>query len=519
MSLAVFLSCLLAAAPAQSVRLNPVLKNDRDVTDFSLSPDGRWAAYLADLTYDGEPELVTADVRGDKRVRSLVKSPLGYAFTSDSRRIVFRSSEGIFSVEVEGRTPPVLLTTNVLVSFWVVPGGAQVVFRSTAGLFRVPIDGHAAPALVHANTPFSIHPASVAFSPDGQRVTYVTEGSIGGTAGSGHVYSAPLDGSTPPVVLNGVGSRASIESFLMSPDGERVLFRRGDLLGRGTGLMSVPLDGSAPPVVLTPTLPAGANLFSFFTTSPSSWDPRIAAGGTRVVYSIDAPVLDQYELYSAPLDGSTSPVQISTAPFDPPLGYPKSFRLTHDGQQALYMGNDDLSRYTVFYVVPVAGGVPARRVNAPLIPEGAILALDVSADDQWVAYVADQEVDGLPELYLVPLDGSAPARKLSVPPSPVSPEFQFLPDSSGLVYATYQPAGSQNSFQLFGVSLQSAEAPIRLDGPMVPGGSVQLRGSLTIPYFDLALDGARLLYLADQAQDERFELFSVALGTRGPRLR
>jgi hypothetical protein len=509
-SVVALLASLVASAAAQSIALNPPLKSDRDVTLFRTSPDGAWAVYEADLTLDGTLELVSADVRGDKRVRRLGVRPFDFVFSPDSRHVVFRSAAGLFSVAIHGRSPAVLLAAVVARGCWVAPGSTQVVFLAD-GLYRVPIDGSDAPTLIHADVPYRIHSSSIAFTPDGARVTYVTEGSIGFSSGCGHVYSARLDGSELPVRLNDTATRASIESFLPSPDSRRMLFRLGSLQTRGLALLSVPVDGSAPPVALTPPLVDGANLHWFFV---DEWNPKFTHDGAHVVYSVDHPVVDRYELYNAPLDGSSPSVQISTPVSGSSYPYPRSFHLVPGRDQVVYGFRYDLSSPLEIFVVPVAGGVPARKLNEPLPPFGSVNGFVVSPDGASVAYSADLETDERLELYLVPLDGSAPTRKISDPTLPGSVGyFQFLPDTSGVVYEMWRREGTRAFYELYGVPLSGTFRSVRLDGPMVDGGSVTDDGYGPNPtgFARLALDGTRLVYRADQRRDDVFELFSVPL--------
>jgi len=81
-----------------------------------------------------------------------------------------------------------------------------------------------------------------------------------------------------------------------------------------------------------------------------------------------------------------------------------------------------------------------------------------SPDGQWVAYRADQRVDEMIELF------------------------------------ASRPDGSFNK---------------RVSGPLVVGGDVRRINDIE-PHYDWSADGKRLVYLADQVVDERFELFVAA---------
>src|SRR5262249_44592249 len=107
------------------------------------------------------------------------------------------------------------------------------------------------------------------------------------------------------------------------------------------------------------------------------------------------------------------------------------------------------------------------------------------------------------ELFSVPIDGSVTAAPISgtlVSNGDVQPEFVFSADGKHVAYRADQL--EDEVFELFGAPSDGSAAPWRLSRPMVTGGDV---------LSDLATssDGTRVLYRADQAFDEAFELYSV----------
>ncbi len=89
--------------------------------------------------------------------------------------------------------------------------------------------------------------------------------------------------------------------------------------------------------------------------------------------------------------------------------------------------------------------------------------------------------------------------------APLRPGYQISPDNSTVVFLADQTTGGV--FELYSVPI-SGGAPVRLNGPLAPGGNV----------IEFAIDtsSARVVYLADQREDETFELFSVPLGGGAP---
>jgi hypothetical protein len=72
MPLAFLLGFLLFAAPlpaASNVKLSGVMPPFGDVTTFQISPDGRYAVYLADQDMDGVFELYSVFLGGGSPIR------------------------------------------------------------------------------------------------------------------------------------------------------------------------------------------------------------------------------------------------------------------------------------------------------------------------------------------------------------------------------------------------------------------------------------------------------------------
>jgi hypothetical protein len=101
------------------------------------------------------------------------------------------------------------------------------------------------------------------------------------------------------------------------------------------------------------------------------------------------------------------------------------------------------------------GRAPPVKLNGPLVPGGDVtypgslggvsgvyLLPRISADGRRVVYLADADTNGVNELYAVPIDGSGPAVAVCGPfPSGGDalttngrPAFALTPDGSGVVY-------------------------------------------------------------------------------------
>jgi hypothetical protein len=124
------------------------------------------------------------------------------------------------------------------------------------------------------------------------------------------LFSAPLDGSAPPVRLNGTfaiggGLRTQTSSlrgaFALSPDGLTVAYRADERTAGTVELFAVPADGSRAPRVLNRELVAGGDV-----GAPETELPIVAFAfrpdGLAVAYLADQDENDVVELFMSFVD-------------------------------------------------------------------------------------------------------------------------------------------------------------------------------------------------------------------------
>ncbi len=123
----------------------------------------------------------------------------------------------------------------------------------------------------------------------------------------------------------------------------------------------------------------------------------------------------------------------------------------------------------------------------------------VSPDGSTAVFADDPDQDGHHDLWAAFLaDGSQV--ELSRSREDVSLYgFQISPDSSTVVYDN-----DASPHELWSVPLSGATAPVRVSGPLVPGGSVW------VPW-EISRDGSRGVYVADQETDGKLELWSAPI--------
>jgi Tol biopolymer transport system component len=483
---------LLAPAllSAQTVKLNGPLAQPHggDILRFDVSPDGTRAVYLADQALDGTYELfATKPSAGSPAVR--IAGPeieqgdvTNFWIGPQGRRVVLIGKlldvgvTELFSVAIDGGvvqrlSAPMPLGGNVLStadSVQITPDESRVVYAADQDqnnvneLFSVPIAG---------GTPVQLNPElpgqqvrSFHLSPDGAHVVFRV---LHGAAQVNELYAVPVAGGTA-VKLSPDGRDTGVE-YLIDGSNARAVFAARTGVGQFQQLYARALDGSGAP------LPLLADPVISISQLRSNLD------GTRVACVLGN---QQARLVSARTDGGGSLVlDVVSDGFV----YP-SLTLTPDGATAVYVtlvpgGLEHLRR------AALDGTVPAADID---LPNGGVFEL--SPDGQHVLYASGS-------LSIARLD-------LATPPLELAPDFParfaFGPAGQRVVF-TSKGADNTGSQELFSVPAAGGKAPTQLTPPFVFGGNVDESAALAFRVSALG----RVVYVADLLEDERFELFGV----------
>ena len=324
-------------------------------------------------------------------------------------------------------------------------------------------------------------------SPDGSRVVYLADQDEDNAA---ELYSVPIDGSAPPVKLNGaLGSSGDVTTFLIDPLSRRVTFRADQAADERFELFSAPIDGSTPAVRLSATMVPGGTLYNH----------RISADGARVVYLADQEVVDRYELYSVPIDGSAAPVKLNGALAAGGNAY--YYELSQDSRWVAYSAAQEAPDREDVYVVPIDGSAPPVRVSASAAGTEAREVL-FTPDGTRVAFVVIPSA-GPRALLVAPRDGSQPPLQLSGSEYVVGgyKRVEFTPDGLRLLYI----ASVRANLGLFAVPVDGSSPSVQLSasgqyvtndylGPLLvsPAGRVVYLAGLFSPFgtFSVPIDGS-----------------------------
>jgi Tol biopolymer transport system component len=461
------------AGDAPPVRLSAPLVADGDVLEVLVAPDGHTLLYRADQDADEIFELFVVPADGSAPAREL---PIP---------LVAGGDVGVFRV---------------------VPDGRRVVYVADQDederfeLFSIALDGREAPRRLNAPlvaggdvgaTYFGETYSSFGLTPDGRRAFFQADAHVDEVL---ELHSAPVDGSAPSVVLAAPISAGYLGTGLVTPDSSRVVYGADAREPDTVELYSVPVDGSQPPVRLSgPMGPDGDVHFA-----------QIDPDGLRVVYVADQELDRRYELYSVPPDGSHAPVKLN-APFPPggsvaaePTNLLYWFQVVRGG--VLYLGDQVTTGDIDLFLVGLEGGTPPRR-----IAEGPIESFNAFETPRGAQVYFAREDD----LFLVRTRGRPGEVDLDALPTTTTGDvmsFELVPDGSRAVYRAQQRS---RATELFGVSTGGRRDAVRLHPELAPGREVE--GQWLVP------DGSRVLFAAALADDDRAQLYSVAVdGSAAP---
>jgi Tol biopolymer transport system component len=270
-------------------------------------------------------------------------------------------------------------------------------------------------------------------------------------------------------------------------------------------LFSVPTEGPASlgERINTP-LVSGGNVRLF----------RVSPDGERAVYVADQEVNDVQEIFSVPVAGpASSCIKLNktlTAGGD--VIQSNYFYISGDSNRVVYQADQDTDEKWDIYSVPIGGPADDGVMLGGLGLEGDVIGFGISPDSARVVYLADPaffSISHVHRLFTIPIEG--PLIKVGTlndwpntgyKDADVQNSFQISPDSQFVVYATDQE--TDNAFELYRIPIVGpAGTEVKLNGSLVTGGGLDELSA----FFDISPDSHHVVYIADQDTDEVKEIF------------
>ncbi len=315
------------------------------VGSWMASPDSAHVAYYAEGAAAGQWELRVVKLAGSSTVTLSTEATAIAGFTPDSATVVFYGdSDGdgvrnLYAVDIDG-TNLQTLTTGV--------GGTGVATMIPDGI-----------------------------SPDSQRVVYTAKY---GSATGATLYSAAVDGSGEIQIGQDYGSDARMGRSLISSNSASVVFLQRP------NLYSAPIDGSAMPTLINEGLSGGPVYFS------------LSADDATVIYTANGSPAFTREIFANSVSGGTE-IQLldlnglqgvrQSSVLDGPM-------ITPAGNLIVLSDVFDEGRWGI-YRIPIAGGSPVEIV--PPYASRRIQDYGLSPDGTWLAVFADFRQHGVTEVF------------------------------------------------------------------------------------------------------------------------
>jgi Tol biopolymer transport system component len=312
------------------------------------------------------------------------------------------------------------------------------------------------------------------------------------------VYVTRADGGLVPVKVSGSTiTDGDAVNIRWSPDGTRLAFRADREIDDVLELYIAVPDGSEEPVNVSGALVAGGNV---------SHDYRWSPDGTRIAFYADKETDEVFELYVAPADGGTAPVNVSGDLVDGGDVLEGLWSWSPDSTRLAFLADKETDDVTETYVVSADGSTEPLKVSGALPPGGVSRSGAWSPDSQRLAFRAQKETASVFELYVVPADGSAEPVKISGAITPDGDVFNYgwSPDGTRVDFMGDIETDGVN--EVFVTTPTGGDNPTKVSGTIVAGGNVFSR--------EWSPDSSRIAILGDKDTDAVIELY-VALPTGG----
>jgi dipeptidyl aminopeptidase/acylaminoacyl peptidase len=486
---------------AQAVIMNHKLSGDLvsggDVHFYQISPDGRQVVFVADARLNNVHELFSVPTTGGQRVQ--LSTPLmadqnvsQFVVSPDSQYVAYLVSEsskshGLYLVPISGGSPVELFGDlpdgHLILDIRITPDSQNVIFLQvrmatmhvpeTETLWRVPIAG-GTPIMI---TPGSCDPCSFEYqiAPDSQWIVYLQRP----YATFNSLWRSDLAGNREMLDSEG------IRDFKITPDGDYVIYRQLDSFSK-TNLLSIPISGGTPQK-LNADLVEGGQVIAFGITPNSQ----------HVVYLADESVDEVFMLYAANADGSSSSSWPLITVLVPSYADVHGFRITPNSLGVVFKADLIVDEKVDLFSVPITGATPTH-LSPGMHADGDVSGFLITPNSQGVVFLGNAIDPGKDELFAATITGSYLTRlNADLPAGGNVMDFIISPNNQGVIYlADQETAGT---FNIYAVPTVGGLAPTRVNGHLVAGGDVH--------NFTITHDSKGVVYLADQLEDGVDELF------------
>jgi Tol biopolymer transport system component len=369
------------------------------------------------------------------------------------------------------------------------------------------------------------------WSPDGTRIAYLADGEIDGRF---ELYTNLAEGGDNVKVSDSLPPGGMVDAFEWSPDSNLIAYTADQNNLGEFELFTTPPTESNPVRVSGNVLPNNgdvtefswapdssriaylsnqrlAGLFELFTSLPRDSDNSdLISEGASVQDFAWAPDLDQVNeslafstertIFTAPPNGGSS---TQVTPGLTVGGSISDFSWGPDSSRIAYRADQRFDDVIELFAVNPDGS-DNLRISGVLTNGGDVTDFVWSPDSDFIAYRANQDSAVIFELYVTTPDGRLSDTKVSGVPmaGDVEASFEWSPDSTRVAYLADERF--VGVIELF-TSTPDGQTNDRVSGDLSNGGNVE---EFKWAPLDISGISSGIGYIADQANDEVFELFA-----------
>ncbi|MCP5096070.1 MAG: hypothetical protein GY943_10990 [Chloroflexi bacterium] len=447
----------------------------------------------------------------DSNIESFLVSHDGnsivYGVAGQTENTVFE----LFSVPPAGGVnvqlnPSFTTTQQYIGGYKISSDDAYVVYEVNRIIYATPMLGGNSTELASIYCCFEV-------AANNNRVVYTVDPQNSGLL---ELYSVSIDGSDGIRLNDPLASQESIYRFEITKNGDYVVYTIDDNSNLyDDKLLSVPVGGGVPVTL--------AQNGGTFKLSPNNDFVLYLNGYRDKLYSI--PVTggikthlgdeaDNFEispdgkfvvyrtdddgrnnLYSVPVTGGQGVHLTNVASF-----FGDNYWITPDSNHVIFVDQHDL------YQVPIVGGNMVRlngAVQLSLIPAwlGSYMRVEMSKDGQYVVFIGKEAAGAPYELYSVPVMGGAVVKVNGALVSGGElfvDHFEISEDSRRVIYIADQD--ENDILELYSTSITGGDVE-KLNQALTLGGDVY--------NFNLVPNSPRVIYRADQETNNVIELFAT----------
>ena len=355
------------------------------------------------------------------------------------------------------------------------------------------------------SSPKKLHPVgpglpnytSLGWSPDGKRVAI--RSTHQSASGQHELYVVEMIGATPGAAVKVSGSLVSggdVREFVWSPDGTKLAFRADALNDEVVELFVVDIAGAKlePPTKVSGKLKPLGDVLAFH------WSPN----SQYVAYLADQDDDERRELYAVAVSGKApGPATKVNGKIVPGQGDVLSFEWSSGSDRIAYLADQEVDGEDELFLGIFGAQKTALKLHPDLSGGRHLHDFAWSPDGQRIALLGEVKTHSQEELYVVTFKGGAPGAAVDV--------SQFSDSGSDVREFKWSPTGQKIAMRANakGALVELHVVDFASGSPTAPlvAGALPAYGEVYADWH-WSPDGRWLLFRADAAQDAVIELWA-----------